>query len=120
MRQSLPHEIRPGELVTEKSGEETKILGATSDEFVDCQIMNLKAPAGSAPGVLIANRHEALAPALRQSCGRLVHTMRVVTEGLVKKRTFADRALDEDGIAAPVARKDSASTEVRSSLGASG
>src|SRR5207253_10974051 len=62
--------------------------------FRDRKIVQLETQPRSAAGIFVTHAQQPLATALGQRSGRLAYALRVVTELLVKTRTFADGAID--------------------------
>lgn len=68
--------------------------------------MDFQTPARSAAGILVVNGDQSFPPSSGQRRGRLVNTVRIVTERLMKNGALADRTVDQDGIRGAIAWED--------------
>ena len=75
--------------------QETKIFLPARDRLRDDEIMRLQTPSGMPSGIVVTHGNEALFPPARENGGRLVDSLSVVAEGVVKRRAFADRSIDQ-------------------------
>ena len=106
MCETRPHGFRLRQTVAKERCDEGEVFLAPGDELAHGEVVNFQAPAGRAARILIADRHQSRAPVNRESCRRFINAVCIVAEGLVKDRTLADSAINEDRILGTVAREN--------------
>ena len=74
------------------------VLLAPGREFCHGQVVDFQAQAATITGVRIPHRDQAILPARRQNRRVFRHAVGVITEGLMKWRTFANGAVNQVGI----------------------
>ena len=94
-RQSSAHVFHQNEAMPQQSGQKSQVFFAARNQFGNGQVMNFKAETRDSAGVLVVNVYQTMTPSVGEKSRINADTVGVITESLVKRRTFANRAVNQ-------------------------
>ena len=92
--------------VTQQTPNEINIFFAPDHQFGNGQVMNFETKTRASTSVLVADWHEPFTPASWQNRCFLADSVRIITEGLMKRRAFANRTVNQVAVSRVAQRED--------------